>query len=107
MKAIVTNPFCGAPDGAIYPKNFQPGDIVDGDLARVAVRENWATEDGTAQTVTTEAPVPIPEEWQTFNAAETIALARALGADDSVRTKAAATVFIEAEIAPRVEAAKA
>lgn len=44
MKAIVEKPFAGAPDGDIYPKQFVKGDVVTGDLARVAVREKWANE---------------------------------------------------------------
>lgn len=44
MKAKVTKPFNGAPDGQIYGKDFAVGDIVEGDLATVAVREKWAVE---------------------------------------------------------------
>jgi hypothetical protein len=44
MKAIVDVPFKGAPDGEIYAKEFAKGDPVHGDLARVAVKEKWATE---------------------------------------------------------------
>lgn len=44
MKAIVDKPFHGAPDGQIHGKDFVKGDTVEGDLARVAVREKWATE---------------------------------------------------------------
>ena len=44
MKAIVDKPFSGAPDGAIQANDFVKGDVVEGDLARVAVEQNWATE---------------------------------------------------------------
>lgn len=56
MKATVTVAFDGVPDGAIYPRTFAPGDTVEGDLARVAVREGWATIE-TAE-ATTAAPTP-------------------------------------------------
>lgn len=40
--ATVTITFSGAPDGALYPREFAPGETVTGDLAAVAVREGWA-----------------------------------------------------------------
>ncbi len=43
--AKVTTEFMGAKDGEVYPTQFKPGDIVEGDLAAVAVREGWAEED--------------------------------------------------------------
>lgn len=42
MKAIVETPFHGAPDGDVYPRWFNKGDIVEGDLANVAVKQGWA-----------------------------------------------------------------
>lgn len=44
MKAKVTQGFPGVPDGAIYPVQFSPGDDVEGDLAKVAIENNWAEE---------------------------------------------------------------
>lgn len=44
MKATVIKAFDGARDGSMYPTHWRPGDAIDGDLARVAVREGWATE---------------------------------------------------------------
>ena len=43
MKAVVAKAFDGAPDGEIYPRHFKPGQLVEGDLARVAVEEGWAS----------------------------------------------------------------
>ncbi len=43
MQAKVTVPFNGKPDDEILPKAFKIGDAVTGDLAKVAVREKWAT----------------------------------------------------------------
>lgn len=104
MKVFVTKSFDGAPDGTIYPKHFVPGDIVEGDLARVAVEQGWATED-----VEPAAPgqIEIPAGWQSFNAADSVALARGLGADDGVKTKAAAVAFITAEVETRAARAQA
>jgi hypothetical protein len=42
MKALVHTPFKGVKDGEIYPRDFAAGDPVHGDLARVAIKENWA-----------------------------------------------------------------
>lgn len=42
MKARVTKPFMGAPDGALHPRPFGVSELVEGDLARVAVTEGWA-----------------------------------------------------------------
>lgn len=40
--ATVVTPFDGAPDGSAYPAHFEIGDIVEGDLAEVAVAQGWA-----------------------------------------------------------------
>jgi hypothetical protein len=40
--AKVTKEFDGCPDGEVHPKSFKPGDIVEGDLARVAIENGWA-----------------------------------------------------------------
>lgn len=42
MKAIVQIPFRGAPDGEPHSRQFEPGDLIEGDLAAVALREGWA-----------------------------------------------------------------
>lgn len=44
MKAYVIAPFDGAPDGEIYPRRFNTGEEVFGELAVIAVREGWAAE---------------------------------------------------------------
>jgi hypothetical protein len=43
MKAVVDKAFEGAPDREIYPRHFKPGQLVEGDLARVAVDQGWAS----------------------------------------------------------------
>ena len=73
MKAIVAKGFDGAPDGEIYPRHFMPGQLVEGDLARVAIAQEWAVEgdklpEGTEPTV----PVEIPAKWDSLNASDTI-----------------------------------
>lgn len=103
MKATVIKEFPGAPDGAIYPKTFVPGDVVEGDLARVAVENGWAKE-GTQDATKKPADgglVAIPDGWEKLNAADTVALAQKLGAGDDVKTKAVAVDFIKDEIAKR------
>ena len=42
MQAKVTKPFKGAPDGTAQSVQFNPGDVIEGDLARVAVENGWA-----------------------------------------------------------------
>lgn len=42
MKAKVVKAFSGAADGQHHPKMWQPGDVVEGNLAEVAVKEKWA-----------------------------------------------------------------
>lgn len=37
MKAIVTVAFKGCPEGKIYPRAFEPGDVIEGSLAVSAV----------------------------------------------------------------------
>lgn len=42
MKARVIKAFVGAPDGALHPRPFEVSELVEGDLARVAMAEGWA-----------------------------------------------------------------
>jgi hypothetical protein len=44
MKATALTTFDGARDGDLYPTRFRPGDLIEGNLAEIAVRENWARE---------------------------------------------------------------
>ena len=44
MKAYAIQPFDGVPDGEVYPRRFEVGDEVHGELAAVALREGWAAE---------------------------------------------------------------
>ncbi len=44
-RAIVTEPFRGAPDGQIHPRIFEIGEKIDGDLATVAIQQGWAKPD--------------------------------------------------------------
>ena len=39
---VVTVAFDGVPDGCIYGRHYEPGEIVEGDLAALALREGWA-----------------------------------------------------------------
>jgi hypothetical protein len=42
MKAKVTKGFPGVPDGEIRTRAIAAGEVITGDLARVAVDEGWA-----------------------------------------------------------------
>ena len=46
MKAKAITAFGGARDGDLYPTRFRPGDLIEGQLALIAVREKWAEEIG-------------------------------------------------------------
>ncbi len=102
MKAIVTAEFDGARDGAIYPTKFKPGDVIEGDLARVAVAEKWATRGDPAKGVGTGKAGGLPDGWAMLNAPTMLALARRHGAGDDVMTKAHAVDYLK-----KVEAAGA
>lgn len=41
MKAKCVKSFNGVPDGQIHGRLFEPGDIVSGSLAEVAIAEGW------------------------------------------------------------------
>lgn len=41
-KAKVTTAFPGVKDEEVYPTNFKVGDVVEGELAKVAVENKWA-----------------------------------------------------------------
>jgi hypothetical protein len=43
--AKVVQPFDGVPDGQVHPRRFNVGDDVVGELAKVALAENWAVAD--------------------------------------------------------------
>ena len=42
MKAVVIKSFPGAIDGQIYPRQFTEGDVIEGELARVAIAAGLA-----------------------------------------------------------------
>jgi hypothetical protein len=44
MNATTITTFYGARDGELYPTRFEPGDLIEGELAEIAVREKWAEE---------------------------------------------------------------
>lgn len=108
MKAKVIKAFDGAPDGAIYPKHFNVGDVVEGDLAKVAVGQQWAEELGKDEVAPTVTTIDIPANWREYDEAKVIALAVSLGAPkEVVRTRGVAMQAIEAEIARRATSNKA
>jgi hypothetical protein len=44
MNATAITTFYGAKDGELYPTRFEPGDLIEGELAEIAVCEKWAEE---------------------------------------------------------------
>lgn len=44
MKAKVKQAFPGRPDNEVRTRTIEAGEIIEGDLATVAVREKWAEE---------------------------------------------------------------
>lgn len=104
MKVKITKEFQGVENGALYPRLYTVGEIVEGRLADVALAEGWGDELKAEETVQPAAMAEIPGDWREFNAAETVALAATLGAVD-IKTKAPAVEFIEAEVERRVAAA--
>lgn len=46
MQAKVTTEFAGRPDDEALSRTIKVGEIINGDLAAVAVREKWAEEAG-------------------------------------------------------------
>ncbi|OMQ44933.1 hypothetical protein [Ensifer sp. 1H6] len=44
MLAKVKVAFPGVPDGLVHPRNFEVGDTVEGNLAAVAIENDWADE---------------------------------------------------------------
>jgi len=91
----------------IPPVTYNAGDIVElrDDIAMRWVSRGLATADADVIAKAEappqdELPGDIPDDWRTFNAADTVALAVKLGADpDVVRFKAQAVDFIDAKIA--------
>lgn len=104
MKATVIKEFDGAKDGTIYPVKWKPGDVVEGDLARVAIENKWAEEGAAEVEKTTNLPDGIPAGWEKLNAPNLLALARKHGAGDDITKKAEAVEFITALIAKHAEA---
>ncbi len=104
MKVKVTKEFNGVENGALHPRLYKAGEIVEGRLADVALAEGWGDAMKSDVKPAPSGPVEIPEGWREFNAAETVALAAALGAVD-IKTKAPAVEFIDAEVERRAAAA--
>lgn len=100
MKVKITKEFHGVENGALYPRLYAVGEIVEGRLAEVALAEGWGDELKAEERPAPTGPLDIPEAWREFNAAKTVDLAVALGGVD-IKTKAPAIEFIEAEIERR------
>lgn len=60
MKAKVSKPFQGVEDKKIRPRKIEAGEIIEGDLAAVAVAQGWAVPIGAE-----DAPAPAQPEAKT------------------------------------------
>ncbi len=122
MRATVVKDFKGVPDGKIYPQKYVSGDIVKGDLARVAIKEKWAVEDK-GEPVSTDKKAPtapqgdkttagqagekppaidIPANWKSLKAEDLQALAAKIDTKADLSDAKRAIAVIEAEIKNRV-----
>ncbi len=54
MNAIVMKSFKGVPDGQTQAQDFEPGDMVSGKLAAVAVKQEWAFDPEDTKKLTAE-----------------------------------------------------
>lgn len=57
MLAKCIESFSGVEDGKVYPRLFNPGEIIEGDLAREAIVGKWAVLHGDKVVVLDKAPV--------------------------------------------------
>lgn len=62
MKAKVTKPFSGAPDGQHHPKHWNVGEVVEGNLADVAIAQKWA--DPVKEKASDQPKLGLPEQKQ-------------------------------------------
>ncbi|PWK65864.1 hypothetical protein [Aminobacter sp. AP02] len=46
MEARVTKAFPGVPEGEIYGRQFEVGEVISGRMAEVALAEGWAVKEG-------------------------------------------------------------
>ena len=60
MPTVTVRTFAAA-DGSVYPRWFEVGETVSGDLARVALEDKWAT-DTVNQPVVTAVVLPTTEQ---------------------------------------------
>jgi hypothetical protein len=51
MKAIVEIPFRGVPDGEHRARDLELGEVIEGDLAKVALEQGWAIPEGTRSVI--------------------------------------------------------
>lgn len=56
MKAKVTKEFAGRPDGEVLTRTLTEGEIIEGDLAEVAIGLGWAKPAEEASAKETNAP---------------------------------------------------
>lgn len=103
MKVKITKEFHGVESGALHPRLYAVGEIVEGRLADVALAEGWGDEVKAEERSASTGSVEIPDDWRELKAIGMVALAVSLGAVD-ITTKTQAVEFIAAEIERRAAA---
>ena len=106
MKAKVTHEFRGCRDGDPIVRTIAVGDIVEGDLAAVAVREKWADEltdddDDTAEIKLLKAQQAVDAAQAAFDGTKV-----ALDAAEEAKKPAAQKKYDAAEIKLKAAQAK-
>jgi hypothetical protein len=116
MKAVVTKPFPGVRDGEVHPVHHAEGDIVEGDLAKVAIDNGWAVDendDGAAsagadgrEKSPEDGPIVIPDNWvkEKWFAVRALAARIAGKAATDVAGVDEARAIIQAEVERRANA---
>jgi hypothetical protein len=131
-KAKIVKAFPGVEDGKVYPRMIEVGEVIEGDLARVAIEEKWGepvtdaaaaeaaaqesaadvgheatASEARAEQVAAAAPEPvvIPADWKSMKWANLKAMADKVKGSEVSGAEEARRVILE-ELARR-EAAKA
>lgn len=78
MKAIVTCQFSGRPDKDVFSRIIKVGEVIDGDLAMVAVANGWADAEGETAAKDNGAGAAIDLEKLTVKQLQELAATRSI-----------------------------
>lgn len=94
MRVKVTTAFAGRPDHEPLSRQIEVGEVIEGELAQVALQEKWGEEE------VVEAPQPEPNPLDSMNVAQL----KAFAADKAIDL---GTAELKAEIRAAIDAALA